>query len=190
MTLQASGQIKFSDINIELGRSSTAQIKLDLAENGTYGTIQKCSLPRPNPNNPAAISEWYSYNHNANATLDSNGPWDYSATSCAAACALNVAGNYSLWSYAGGYWLETTCINNPTVGYYANVNRTVCYNMGSGGVLNSSTSCTTTTTTTTSTTTASPCVCINNQCSGCGGLDGCYCDGVDPNYCNGTYGCV
>lgn len=190
MTLPASGAISFYDINIELGRSGTATIGIDEAENGTYGTIQKCSLPRPNPTNPASINEWYSYNHNANATADPYNPFDYSATSCAAACALPVAGNYALWSYAGGYWLETTCINNPTPGYYADVTRAICRDIGSGGVLNGTSPCTTTTTTTTSTTTASPCVCISNQCSGCGGLDGCYCDGVDPNYCNGTYGCV
>ena len=90
MTLPASGTISFYDINIELGRSGTALIGIDNAENGDYGAINKCSSPFPASSNPAAITEWYSYNHNASTTTI--GVVDYSATSCAAACALGIAG--------------------------------------------------------------------------------------------------
>jgi hypothetical protein len=65
MTLVSSGTIRMSDINVELGRSSTANISLDAAENGSYGAINTNSASRPSSNNPAAMSEWYSYNHNA-----------------------------------------------------------------------------------------------------------------------------
>lgn len=65
MTLPASGQISMSQINVELGRSSTAAISLDTAENGGYATINTNSSSRPNATNPAAMSEWYSYNHSA-----------------------------------------------------------------------------------------------------------------------------
>ena len=65
MTLQASGQLSMSQINSELRRSSTSQISLDTAENGGYGAINQNSLSRPNPTNPAYISEWYGYNHTA-----------------------------------------------------------------------------------------------------------------------------
>ncbi len=63
MALQGSGIIRASQINAELGRSSSAAISLDTAENGGYVTINSCSPSRPNSSNPASMSEWYSYNH-------------------------------------------------------------------------------------------------------------------------------
>jgi hypothetical protein len=65
MTLVSSGTIRMSDINVELGRSSTANISLDTAENGGYGAINTNSASRPSGTNPASMSEWYGYNHNA-----------------------------------------------------------------------------------------------------------------------------
>ena len=65
MTLVSSGTIRMSDINTELGRSSTATISLDSAENGSYATINTNSTSRPSSTNPASMSEWYSYNHSA-----------------------------------------------------------------------------------------------------------------------------
>lgn len=65
MTMPASGTIRMSQINSELGRSSTSAISLDTAENGGYGTINTYSSSRPSSGNPASLSEWYSYNHNA-----------------------------------------------------------------------------------------------------------------------------
>lgn len=65
MTMPASGTIRMSQINTELGRSSTASISLDTAENGGYAAINQASASRPNSSNPALLSEWYNYNHNA-----------------------------------------------------------------------------------------------------------------------------
>lgn len=66
MALQSSGQlIRMSQINTELGRSSTATISLDTAENGGYATINTCGSPFPSGANPASMSEWYGYNHSA-----------------------------------------------------------------------------------------------------------------------------
>ena len=66
MTLPASGSsISMSQINTELGRSSTATISLDSAENGTYVAINTCGPNYPLAANPASLSEWYSYNHSA-----------------------------------------------------------------------------------------------------------------------------
>jgi len=65
MTLPKSGILTLGDINEELGRSRTAAIQLDKAENGDYGTINTCSPFYPVAGNPAKISEWYGYNHNA-----------------------------------------------------------------------------------------------------------------------------
>lgn len=65
MALPASGQISLADINVELGRSSNAQIDMDGAENGSIVTINVNSASRPSADNPASITEWYSYNHSA-----------------------------------------------------------------------------------------------------------------------------
>ena len=73
MALQSSGSISLSQINTELGRSSNAQIGVNLAENGSYATINKCSPLRPFAPNPARFSEWYSYNHSATCNNCWNG---------------------------------------------------------------------------------------------------------------------
>jgi len=65
MTLVASGELGMRSINAELGRTTSAQISLDTAENGGYGAINQNSRSRPSSANPAAISEWYSYDHSA-----------------------------------------------------------------------------------------------------------------------------
>lgn len=69
MALQASGTIKMSEINAELGRSSNATISLDSAESGTYGAINTNSPSYPNDARPAAMSEWYSYDHTGSSSL-------------------------------------------------------------------------------------------------------------------------
>jgi len=65
MALQSSGTIKMSEINTELGRSSTATISLDDAESGVYATINTASASYPNNAQPASMSEWYSYDHSS-----------------------------------------------------------------------------------------------------------------------------
>ena len=65
MALPSSGEIKMSQINTELGRTSTAAISLDDAENGTYATINTSSSSYPDSANPAKMSEWYGYDHSA-----------------------------------------------------------------------------------------------------------------------------
>jgi hypothetical protein len=65
MALPRSGQLGLSQINSELGRTATSTLSLDGAENGLYGTINGNSRSRPSSANPAAISEWYSYDHDA-----------------------------------------------------------------------------------------------------------------------------
>jgi hypothetical protein len=91
--MPASSTIRMSQINTELGRSSTASISLDTAENGGYGAINQASASRPSSNNPASLSEWYSYNHNAivlqythtlyYASGDNNGRFGFTTSSAA-----------------------------------------------------------------------------------------------------------
>ena len=61
-----------SEINTELGRTSTATISLDSAESGTYATINTASASYPNDARPASISEWYSYDHSAASGYSGN----------------------------------------------------------------------------------------------------------------------
>jgi hypothetical protein len=66
MTLQSAfATISMGDINVELGRSRTATISLNAAEDGAYGAINTNSPSRPSSSDPASMSEWYSYDHNA-----------------------------------------------------------------------------------------------------------------------------
>ena len=83
MALPSSGAISMSQINTELGRSSTAQISLNLAEAGSYVALNTASSSRPNGYTPNAMSEWYSYNHTV--CLDIG----YSCSSDAQCCSGN-----------------------------------------------------------------------------------------------------
>lgn len=66
MALPSSGvPLSMSQINTELGRSSTATISLDDAESGVYGAINTGSTSYPLDARPASIREWYGYNHTA-----------------------------------------------------------------------------------------------------------------------------
>ena len=81
MTLTSSGQIKMSEINTELGRTSTtANTSLEDLSDGTYATINTSnpSADRPDGSAPHAMSEFYSYNHNAGVSWGSwsGGQWN------------------------------------------------------------------------------------------------------------------
>ena len=161
MTLtNAFNTISFYDINIELrgSGSATAEIGLDQAESGGYGAINRCASPSPTDIRPAAIWEWYSYNHYATSTnIDVNG-FDYSATSCAAACALLQTCDDQLYYNTAQNFIyqDASCNTAKAAGYYARCSggsHVDCYTIGSGGSFDGITSCTTTTSTTTTTTT-------------------------------------
>lgn len=71
MSLTSSGQIKMSEINTELGRTSTtANTSLEDQSDGTYATINtaNASADRPDGSAPHAMSEFYSYDHDLSST--------------------------------------------------------------------------------------------------------------------------
>lgn len=77
MALQSSGEIKMSQINTEVGATSTAEISLSNASDGTMFTINTAnsSQDRPDGSIPHAISEFYSYDHNASSLVDNDYYW-------------------------------------------------------------------------------------------------------------------
>jgi len=71
MALTSSGQIKMSEINTELGRTSTtANTSLEDQSDGTYATINTAnnSADRPDGSAPHAMTEFYSYDHDLAST--------------------------------------------------------------------------------------------------------------------------
>jgi hypothetical protein len=78
MALPASGQISINDINVEFGRSgTTANSSLEDLSDGTVATINTVndSADRPDGSAPHAMSEFYSYDHDAAAANASFGTW-------------------------------------------------------------------------------------------------------------------
>ena len=72
MAVPSSGEISLGKIRQELqaanytsGPYTAAATALDLAENGSYATINTCSPYYPLSANPANMSEWYGYDHDA-----------------------------------------------------------------------------------------------------------------------------
>ena len=72
MAVPSSGEISLGKIRQELqaanytsGPYTAAATGLDPAENGTYATINTCSPYYPLSANPAKMSEWYGYDHDA-----------------------------------------------------------------------------------------------------------------------------
>lgn len=135
MTLPASGAISFSQINTELGRSSSAAMSLQTAETGGYVALNSNSPYKPNGASPYAVSEWYCYNQQAFTplliTTTGSGTW-----TCPTGCTqINVecwgsggaGGNASGVSGArggggaGGQYVFSTLFVTPGTVYSYNV---------------------------------------------------------------------
>lgn len=64
MAISPSGSpISLNTIRAELGILAQSNLSLNTAEDGLYVPINPCSTFKPAVPNPAAISEWYGYNH-------------------------------------------------------------------------------------------------------------------------------
>lgn len=147
MVLPSTGNtISFNDIRIELGISTKAPFNIEDAENGNvsagYPAINKCATPYPVSANPANISEWWSYDHNA--TSIELGLMDSDSSSCAAACAKLQDGDTILYYNQGQTTLftDSTCNTlaaNAGTTYYADINRVYCYTVNSGTLISTCT---------------------------------------------------
>ena len=107
MTLPAAyATMSMGDINVELGRSRTSYISLNSAEAGAYAEINLNSSSRPSPSDPAAISEWYSYNHNAAPPVSYNYYGTYFTDPCAPQVDIyrRSSDNYFFWYDGSTYY--------------------------------------------------------------------------------------
>ena len=121
MAVPGSGEISLGKIRQELqaanytsGPYTAASTSLDLAENGTYATINTCSPYYPLSANPANMSEWYGYDHDAlcpfnQYALDDGGA---GATNFLYDSADNYPGNVSttmpdmFGNYVVNFWIK------------------------------------------------------------------------------------
>ena len=87
MALTSSGEISFSDINIELGQGISAELSLNDAAQGNVAAINTNSTNTPDSSTPHSISEWYGYDHSAGGSFtefNAGGPFPSIADACEA----------------------------------------------------------------------------------------------------------
>lgn len=121
MALPNSGQLSMNDIRRELNRSTTTNFSLDGAESGTYGSINTQSSSRPNNSRPAAISEWYGYDHDAGPSLNPffTGYDSFNAnTACRLANSRTVWGNGTTLQNSGRIYRNSSGTLNAISGWY------------------------------------------------------------------------
>jgi hypothetical protein len=104
MALADSGEISFSDINTELGRSSDAELSLSDAAQGNVAVINTNSANTPDSSTPHSISEWYSYNHSASGGLTEFHASDMAPDS-SFACGFSDF-NFAYWHNGGEVYPE------------------------------------------------------------------------------------
>ena len=81
MALTGSGQISMSEIAVELNQASNDPISLEDASRGQIEVLNTNSTNRPDGLQPHSMSEWYSYDHNAQpAAQPSTKFWKYSGS--------------------------------------------------------------------------------------------------------------
>ena len=118
MTLQSSGQIKFSEINTEFGRTSTtANTSLEDLSDGTVATINTAndSADRPDGSAPHAISEFYSYDHDLVTTSWSNVSADFTLSGVNGGSDTSSAKSIQLTGGSGNTTISRTTTGSPVV---------------------------------------------------------------------------
>ena len=118
MTLQSSGEIKFSEINTEFGRTSTtANTSLEDLSDGTVATINTAndSANRPDGSAPHAITEFYSYDHDLASTSWSNVPSDFTMSGSNGGTAISPLKTISLTGGSGNTTVSRTTTGSPVI---------------------------------------------------------------------------
>lgn len=68
MPLNTNTNVSLDKIRLEIGKGDTVSFSLNTAEDGGYVAINQCSPSKPVASNPASISEWINYDHNADCS--------------------------------------------------------------------------------------------------------------------------
>ena len=144
MALQSSGQISFSEIATELNQDPSGELSITTAVEGGYEAINTASASFPDDAAPHAISEWYSYDHDASSYTNSryyqnDGTNDYiDCTTSTAPFSINSTQDlsFSFWVRHTGSKQNQLILNfgntnangNNRIAfiYSANLNRLIC----------------------------------------------------------------
>lgn len=148
MTLPSNGNpLSFDQIRVELGIPTQAPFSLNIAEAGGYVAINTNSPNKPNQSTPNAVSEWYSYDHNATAC-----PYTFQIANVSGLGDLNAAcgvasynTNYSNCSSlsAGCYvYTNSDCTGTYASAYIQDQNSNLNWDTNVAGQLVSSSPCT------------------------------------------------
>jgi hypothetical protein len=127
MALPSSGQISFSDINIELGRLFNSTIGLRDAAIGNYTAINANSSIRPSGIAPHSISEFRGYDHQAGFGGGGGGklqqiPLGFSDSDSRAACSERTStyyANTTTFSSITELYLDDSGRDAAKEGYYS-----------------------------------------------------------------------
>ena len=138
MALTSSGQIKMSEIGVELGRSAdSANTTLKSLSDGTYATINtaNASSDRPDGDAPHSMSEFYSYNHSA-SSLTSN-TFYYAALT--QVCSNNGSGTHP--TVGDTLYEDSSGSTTMSAGYYLSVGSSTGVVVNSEGQVSESYGC-------------------------------------------------
>ena len=111
MALQSSGTIKFSELAAELNQGAGTNFSMRSAILGSYEAINTASSSFPNNTTPHAISEWYSYDHDASSVTDSDYYWlgdGVNDTLRFTNHSSNLFGSNDDFSYSGWFRIDET----------------------------------------------------------------------------------
>jgi hypothetical protein len=148
MPIPSSGAVKMSDINTELGRTSTSSnTELSKQANGTYVSINSNSSDKPDGVAPYAMSEWRGYNHSATTSFTSfagSGIWGSAFEACQDAKSNNTYyhNGSGILPIVGDSIYTDSAGNNPINFQSVRLVSTNTYvNTGFGGVISAAGSC-------------------------------------------------
>ena len=145
MAITSSGQIKMSDLATEFGVSGEPNQSLTGFSDGSFGAINTNSSSYPDGEIPHAISEFYSYDHNAAPAYSNTRYYQNDGTGDYIDCTTSTSpfGINSTQDLSFSFWVRNTGSkqnqliinfgntnangnNRIMVNYSANLNRIIC----------------------------------------------------------------
>ena len=139
MPLLSSGQLKMSQINQELGRTSTSgNSALKNLSTGATVSLNSSATSKPNGTAPHAMSEWHGYNHSASSTTYTSRIMEYGEDTAYQACNDGSAATIyhdeeDTWNEEGVTWYTSnTGATEVEPGFYKGIFDTYGYGYDGG----------------------------------------------------------